>query len=51
MHACVDRGFRAEGVLPGVLKVKRRAPQLKRALEVGPARRTRWNGSMPGRSP
>ena len=34
MQACVERGFAAEGVLPGVLKVKRRAPQLKRALEV-----------------
>jgi L-serine dehydratase len=33
MQACVDRGFRAEGVLPGVLKVKRRAPQMKRSLE------------------
>jgi L-serine dehydratase len=33
MQACVERGFAAEGILPGVLKVKRRAPQLKRALE------------------
>ena len=33
MQACVERGFVAEGVLPGVLKLKRRAPQLKRALE------------------
>jgi L-serine dehydratase len=33
MQACVERGFGAEGVLPGVLKVQRRAPQLKRALE------------------
>jgi L-serine dehydratase len=33
MQACVERGFKAEGVLPGVLKVQRRAPQLKRALE------------------
>ncbi len=33
MQACVERGFAAEGVLPGVLKVKRRAPQMKRALE------------------
>ena len=36
MQACVDRGFRAEGVLPGVLKVKRRAPQMKRSLEADP---------------
>ncbi len=33
MQGCVERGFAAEGVLPGVLKVPRRAPQLKRALE------------------
>ena len=33
MQACVERGFGAEGVLPGVLKVQRRAPQMKRALE------------------
>jgi L-serine dehydratase len=33
MQACVERGFAAKGVLPGVLKVPRRAPQLKRALE------------------
>ena len=33
MQACVRRGFAAEGVLPGVLKVRRRAPQLARELE------------------
>ncbi len=33
MQACVERGFAAEGILPGILKVKRRAPQLVRALE------------------
>ncbi|MGQ0383136.1 MAG: L-serine ammonia-lyase [Gammaproteobacteria bacterium] len=33
MQACVRRGFEAEGVLPGVLKVPRRAPALRRALE------------------
>jgi L-serine dehydratase len=33
MQACVKRGFAAEGLLPGVLKVPRRAPQLARALE------------------
>jgi L-serine dehydratase len=38
MQACVERGFGAEGVLPGVLRVKRRAPQLKRALEADAAR-------------
>lgn len=33
MQACVDRGFAAEGVLPGVLKLPRRAPRLKRELD------------------
>ncbi len=32
MQACVQRGFAAQGILPGVLKVPRRAPQLSRAL-------------------
>ncbi len=38
MQACVERGFHAEGVLPGVLKVRRRAPQMKRALEADASR-------------
>ena len=44
MQACVERGFAAEGVLPGVLKVKRRAPQMKRALaaEAGRADAMEW---------
>ncbi|HEY6483727.1 MAG TPA: L-serine ammonia-lyase [Steroidobacteraceae bacterium] len=32
MQACVARGFRQTGVLPGVLKVRRRAPKLYRVL-------------------
>jgi len=32
MQACVLRGFAAEGILPGVLKVQRRAPRLQRML-------------------
>jgi L-serine dehydratase len=32
MQACVERGFRASGNLPGSLKVRRRAPRLYRAL-------------------
>ena len=32
MQACVLRGFAAEGILPGVLKVRRRAPRLQRIL-------------------
>jgi L-serine dehydratase len=32
MKACVERGFRQSGVLPGVLKVRRRAPKLYRVL-------------------
>ena len=33
MKECVDNGFRNEGVLPGGLKVKRRAAQVHRKLE------------------
>ncbi|MFI0351924.1 L-serine ammonia-lyase [Actinomadura sp. 9N407] len=32
MRACVDRGYSREGLLPGGLKVRRRAPQLHRQL-------------------
>ncbi|HET9391186.1 MAG TPA: L-serine ammonia-lyase [Steroidobacteraceae bacterium] len=32
MQACVERGFRQTGVLPGILKVRRRAPRLYRML-------------------
>jgi L-serine dehydratase len=32
MQACVERGFRQTGLLPGVLKVRRRAPRLYRML-------------------
>jgi L-serine dehydratase len=39
MQACVERGFRQTGLLPGVLKVRRRAPRLYRQLtEAGKAR-------------
>ncbi len=39
MQACVMRGFRQNGVLPGPLKVRRRAPKLYRQLtESGGAR-------------
>jgi L-serine dehydratase len=38
MQACIERGFRAQGLLPGVLKVRRRAPKLYRQLtEAGSA--------------
>ncbi len=37
MQACVERGFRQSGVLPGVLKVRRRAPRLYRQLTEGAA--------------
>ena len=33
MEACIERGIRTEGILPGGLKVKRRAPSLNRKLE------------------
>jgi L-serine dehydratase len=32
MQGCVERGFRQTGMLPGVLKVRRRAPKLYRTL-------------------
>jgi L-serine dehydratase len=32
MQSCVDRGFEAQGLLPGVLNVRRRAPKLHRIL-------------------
>jgi len=36
MQDCVARGLKTEGVLPGGFKVKRRAPQLYRALTANP---------------
>lgn len=36
MQACVQRGCRTEGVLPGGFKVRRRAPQLYRQLTSNP---------------
>jgi L-serine dehydratase len=36
MQACVQRGCRTEGVLPGGFKVRRRAPELHRALTSNP---------------
>jgi L-serine dehydratase len=33
MQSCVEHGFAAEGVLPGVLRLPRRAPRLKRELD------------------
>ncbi len=39
MQACVERGFHQSGVLPGPLKVRRRAPKLYRVLmESGPSK-------------
>jgi L-serine dehydratase len=32
MHDCIERGFRGTGLLPGVLKVRRRAARLHRML-------------------
>jgi len=37
MRECVQRGFTAQGLLPGVLKVRRRAPKLYRSLAAGAA--------------
>ncbi|MBP6515245.1 MAG: L-serine ammonia-lyase, partial [Steroidobacteraceae bacterium] len=33
MQACVRRGFEGQGLLPGVLRVRRRAPKLHRVLQ------------------
>ncbi|WP_418119252.1 L-serine ammonia-lyase [Variovorax sp. 350MFTsu5.1] len=33
MQSCIERGFRADGVLPGAFRVRRRAPELHRALQ------------------
>lgn len=46
MKACVERGMRTEGILPGGLKVKRRAPSLHRQLNIethnDPLRAMEW---------
>ncbi|HEU4459637.1 MAG TPA: L-serine ammonia-lyase [Methylibium sp.] len=36
MQACVERGLKSEGVLPGGFQVKRRAPKLHRDLTASP---------------
>lgn len=33
MQQCIERGFHAQGLLPGVLRVRRRAPKLYRQLK------------------
>jgi L-serine dehydratase len=38
MMACIDRGLRTEGVLPGGLKVERRAPMLWQQVQAGRSR-------------
>ncbi|GAN88886.1 L-serine deaminase/L-threonine deaminase [Gluconobacter frateurii M-2] len=43
MMDCIDRGLKEDGVLPGKLHVKRRAPALFRKLESG----IRWNQRAP----
>jgi L-serine dehydratase len=37
MQNCIERGFQAQGNLPGVLRVRRRAPKLFRQLTEAPA--------------
>ena len=39
MQGCVERGFRQSGMLPGVLKVRRRAPRMYRMLTESTASR------------
>ncbi|MCC5980456.1 MAG: L-serine ammonia-lyase, partial [Oceanicaulis sp.] len=41
MEDCIERGTAGDGVLPGGLKVKRRAPAMQRRLEEDPERATR----------
>ncbi len=46
MRACVERGMSREGILPGGLKVRRRAATTARKLRSeGDPRRSRWSGS------
>lgn len=46
MQACVKRGYVREGILPGGMRVKRRAPQLYRALQMEPEGSGHSLGSM-----
>lgn len=46
MQACVKRGYEREGILPGGMRVKRRAPQMYRALQMEPAGSGHSLGSM-----
>ena len=41
MQACVERGCRSDGILPGGLKIVRRAPRLFRELSANPEAATR----------
>ncbi len=36
MQQCIERGYKSEGILPGGLKVKRRAPKIYRELSTKP---------------
>jgi L-serine dehydratase len=42
MQACIEQGFRAEGILPGVLKVARRAPGLHKQLVAAKSKSPMW---------
>ncbi len=37
MNACIDRGLRTEGILPGGLNVRRRAPRFYKKIQAQPA--------------
>jgi len=41
MKSCVERGFKQDGILPGALRVKRRAPELYRSLQEAATRKGR----------
>ena len=50
MYACIERGMRTDGILPGGLKVQRRAFQVHQAawwatpIGASPTRWRRWTG-------
>src|SRR5258708_36433561 len=48
MYACIDRGVRTDGILPGGLKVQRRAHQGPQSLIAGAAKRVAPPVAAPG---
>ena len=48
MQECVERGYRQEGILPGGLKVRRRAPELYRQLSLRDRKQNGAGSGNPG---